>query len=173
MVSVCQVSPEREGPLFFSDSGIGIHVISHTFFLKDSSARGFQRQSSLRVVTKANGLIKAIFFLQFRWFSIIISAHESALLLASWNTLIPEIKLVIGDLQQMAARVYQSEEEHCSHRMLRSNLNNSSVGAARAVQDLTANANVLQSLHAHFTRIILMTVGQNVSKTSSETSLPS
>ena len=128
-----QVSPFKEGPLFFSDSVSSLHVLSHTFFLKDSSARGFQR-----------------------WFSIIILAPDRAILLSMWTTLLPEVKQVISQLQQMAARVYQMEEEHCSHRLLRSNLINANVGAARALQELTGNSSVALLLHSQFSRIVLL-----------------
>ncbi|XP_046446302.1 folliculin-like isoform X1 [Daphnia pulex] len=128
-----EVSPSKEGPIFFSDSGIDIHVISHTFFLKDSSARGFQR-----------------------WFSVIALANESAILLKLWNTLVPEMKEIIKDLQQMAAEVYKREEEQCSHRMLRSNFHIANVGAARSLQDISGNPAILLKLHIQFSRLILL-----------------
>ncbi len=127
------MSPSKEGPIFFSDSGIDIHVISHTFFLKDSSARGFQR-----------------------WFSVIALANESAVLLKLWNTLVPEMKEIIKDLQQMAAEVYKREEEQCSHRMLRSNFHIANVGAARSLQDISGNQAILLKLHIQFSRLILL-----------------
>ena len=127
------MSPSKEGPIFFSDSGIDIHVISHTFFLKDSSARGFQR-----------------------WFSVIALANESAILLKLWNTLVPEMKEIIKDLQQMAAEVYKREEEQCSHRMLRSNFHIANVGAARSLQDISGNPAILLKLHIQFSRLILL-----------------
>ncbi len=127
------MSPSKEGPIFFSDSGIDIHVISHTFFLKDSSARGFQR-----------------------WFSVIALAPESATLLKLWGTLIPEMREVIGDLQLQAAEVYQREEEQCSHRMLRSNFQIANVGAARSLQDITGNPAILLKLHIQCSRLVLL-----------------
>lgn len=131
------MSPSKEGALFFSDSGLGIHVISHTFFLKDSSARGFQR-----------------------WFSLIALSTESASgLLQLWNTLVPEMKELIGELQQSAAEVYQREEVQCSHRMLRSTLPHphvANVGAARSLQDMTGNPVVLLKLHSKLSRMVLL-----------------
>ena len=127
------MSPSKEGPIFFSDSGIDIHVISHTFFLKDSSARGFQR-----------------------WFSVIALAPESALLLKLWDTLVPDMKEVIRELQVQAADVYQREEEQCSHRMLRSNFQITNVGAARSLQDITGNPAILLKLHIQFSRLVLL-----------------
>lgn len=131
------MSPTKEGPLFFSDAGLGIHVISHTFFLKDSSARGFQR-----------------------WFSLIALGWENAALLQLWTVLVPEMKELIGELQQMAALVYQREEEQCSHRMLRSNVVHhhlTNVGAARSLQDMTGNPVVLTKLHTKLSRMVLLT----------------
>lgn len=130
---IIQVSPSKEGPIFFSDSGIEIHVISHTFFLKDSSARGFQR-----------------------WFSVIALTSESTVLLKLWNTLVPEMKDIIEELQQMAAEVYRREEEQCSHRMLRSNFHIANVGAARSMQDISGNPAILLKLHIQFSRLVLL-----------------
>jgi len=128
------VSPIKESPLFFSDSGLGIHAISYTFFLKDSSARGFQR-----------------------WFSLIALGPENAALVQLWSTLVPEMKELIGELQQMAAQVYLREEDQCSHRMLRSNLQHlASVGAARSLQDITGNPVVLTKLHTKLSRMVLL-----------------
>lgn len=128
------MSPIKESPLFFSDSGLGIHAISYTFFLKDSSARGFQR-----------------------WFSLIALGPENAALVQLWSTLVPEMKELIGELQQMAAQVYLREEDQCSHRMLRSNLQHlASVGAARSLQDITGNPVVLTKLHTKLSRMVLL-----------------
>lgn len=112
---------------------MNIHVISHTFFLKDSSARGFQR-----------------------WFSIIVLAPDSAYLLKLWNVLVPEMKEVIQDLQKMAAEVYKREEEQCSHRMLRSSFQIANVGAARSLQDITGNLAILLMLHIRLSRLVLL-----------------
>ena len=38
----CEVCPGREGPIMFGDEASG-YVFSHTFFLKDTQSRGFQR----------------------------------------------------------------------------------------------------------------------------------
>ena len=38
----CEVCPGREGPIVFGEDN-GCHVLSHTFNLQDSQARGFRR----------------------------------------------------------------------------------------------------------------------------------
>lgn len=38
----CEVCPGREGPIVFGEDS-GCHVLSHTFNLQDSQARGFRR----------------------------------------------------------------------------------------------------------------------------------
>ena len=38
----CEVCPGREGPIMFGEDS-GVHVLSHTFNLQDSQARGFTR----------------------------------------------------------------------------------------------------------------------------------
>ena len=117
--------------MFFSDTGINIHVISYTFFLKDSSARGFQR-----------------------WFSIIALASETAPLLKKWVSFVQEMKEIITQLQLMATEVYDREEELCSHRKLRTSILDPSLGASRAIQEMTGNIFVLSFLHSKFSQIL-------------------
>ena len=38
----CEICPGREGPIFFGEDANG-YVLSHTFYLKDSQARGLRR----------------------------------------------------------------------------------------------------------------------------------
>ncbi|KAG1656402.1 Folliculin [Nymphon striatum] len=78
----CEVCPGREGPIFFGDDSRG-HVISHTFFLKDSQARGFHR-----------------------WYSVIVIMMDKIYLLNSWPFLVTHIKKVIDELQAKANKVY-------------------------------------------------------------------
>jgi len=123
----------KEGPIFFSDSGIGIHVISYTFFLKDSSARGFQR-----------------------WFSLICLASESAPLLKLWPSMVLEMKEIVCYLQLLSAKVYQSEEELCSQKMLRSNFKiSTSSGFSRSLHEITGNNSVLSTLHSKLSHLVL------------------
>jgi hypothetical protein len=99
-----------------------------------------------------------------RWFSLIVLASESAPLLKLYNLIVLEIKEVIGDLQQMAAEVYQREEEHCSHRMLRSHLHITDVGAARSLQEITGNQTILLKLHVKLSRIVLLTNNESANQ---------
>ena len=62
--------PGREGPIFFGDKNRG-HVLSHTFFVKDSQARGFQR-----------------------WYSIIVVMMDKIYLLNSWPFLVTHMRKV-------------------------------------------------------------------------------
>ena len=63
-----QVCPGREGPMFFGDDHRG-HVFSHTFYLKETQARGFQR-----------------------WYSIIVVMMDKIFLLNSWPFLVSHIR---------------------------------------------------------------------------------
>jgi len=138
-----EVNPMKEGPIFFSDSGIGIHVISYTFFLKDSSARGFQR-----------------------WFSLICLASESAPLLKLWPSMVLEMKEIVCYLQLLSAKVYQSEEELCSQKMLRSNFKiSTSSGFSRSLHEITGNNSVLSTLHSKLSHLVLWMSCANKSPT--------
>lgn len=76
-----QVCPGREGPIFFGDDHRG-HVLSHTFFLKDSQARGFQS-----------------------WYSIIIVMRDKIFLLNSWQFIVKNFQKIIHELQEKANKV--------------------------------------------------------------------
>lgn len=76
-----KVCPGREGPIFFGDEQQGF-VFSHTFFIKDSLARGFQR-----------------------WYSIVMVAMDRIYLINSWPFLLRHLKLTIQSLQSTALKV--------------------------------------------------------------------
>lgn len=80
-VLLFQVCPGREGPIFFGDEQHGF-VFSHTFFIKDSLARGFQR-----------------------WYSIITIMMDRIYLINSWPFLLGKIRGIIDELQGKALKV--------------------------------------------------------------------
>ncbi|XP_071540210.1 folliculin isoform X2 [Panulirus ornatus] len=92
----CEVCPEREGPIYFGDEARG-HVLSHTFFLRDVQARGFQR-----------------------WYSVLVLMKDKMLLLNSWPFIVRHLRQNICQLQESASKIYESEESKVSHRALRS-----------------------------------------------------
>lgn len=85
-----QVCPGREGPIFFGDEQHGF-VFSHTFFIKDSLARGFQR-----------------------WYSIVLVAMDRIYLINSWPFLLRHLKLTIQSLQSTALKVRWAHDHHMS-----------------------------------------------------------
>ena len=86
-----QVCPGREGPIFFGDDHRG-HVLSYTFFMKDSQARGFQH-----------------------WYSIIVVMMDKIFLLNSWPFLVPQIETIIKRLQDSATKVKQLKIDALSY----------------------------------------------------------
>ncbi|CAH1794494.1 unnamed protein product [Owenia fusiformis] len=138
----CEVCPGREGPIFFGDDQRG-HVLSHTFFIKDSQARGFQR-----------------------WYSILVVMMDKVYLLNSWPFLVKHVRTVIDELQAKAAKVYDTEQAKCPQRAHR--LNNLSLNAtplsfrlqrgankaARSLIELINDKEVFKSLHLSFTWIL-------------------
>ncbi|KAG8548219.1 hypothetical protein GDO81_026137, partial [Engystomops pustulosus] len=83
----CEVCPGREGPIFFGDEQHGF-VFSHTFFIKDSLARGFQR-----------------------WYSIIVIMMDRIYLINSWPFLLSKIRGVIDELQGKALKVRSLQQK--------------------------------------------------------------
>lgn len=166
-----QVCPGREGPIFFGDEQHGF-VFSHTFFIKDSLARGFQR-----------------------WYSIVLVAMDRIYLINSWPFLLRHLKLTIQSLQSTALKVrcmgllclfilvetwplihryervpsppssnplvhqvFDSEQGVCPQRAVRMNSafspavfpHQRSGNAARSLTSLTQHPNLWASLHSSF-----------------------
>lgn len=138
----CEVCPGREGPIFFGDDQSG-YVLSHTFYLKDSEARGLQR-----------------------WYSITVSMMDKIYLLNSWPFLVKHIRETIDELQEKANRVYEAEEAKCPPRATRLNSTMSIVtptnfrrersanSPARSLVQLCNDKNIFKHLHMSFTWIL-------------------
>ncbi|XP_069985377.1 folliculin [Penaeus vannamei] len=129
----CEVCPGREGPIYFGDEARG-HVLSHTFFLRDVQARGFQR-----------------------WYSILVLMKDKMLLLNSWPFIVRHLRQTIDRLQENANKVYEAEESKVSHRALRSATMMSdnfrrqrAVGQPRSLPQLAGDEGVWQYLHSSF-----------------------
>ncbi|XP_023685889.1 folliculin isoform X3 [Paramormyrops kingsleyae] len=134
----CEVCPGREGPIFFGDEQHGF-VFSHTFFIKDSLARGFQR-----------------------WYSIVIVAMDRIYLINSWPFLLRHLKLTIQGLQNTALKVFDSEQCVCPQRAVRMNSvfspavfpHQRSGNAARSLPSLTQHPDLWASLHSSFSWLL-------------------
>ncbi|CAH2307751.1 folliculin [Pelobates cultripes] len=128
----CEVCPGREGPIFFGDEQHGF-VFSHTFFIKDSLARGFQR-----------------------WYSIIVIMMDRIYLINSWPFLLAKIRGIIDELQGKAFKVFDAEQFGCPQRPLRINtaftpyLHKRNGNAARSLTSLTNDDNLWACLHISF-----------------------
>nr|CAD7199377.1 unnamed protein product [Timema douglasi] len=136
----CEVTPGREGPLYFGDKLRG-HVLSHTFSLKDAQARGFQR-----------------------WFSIIVLMKDKYFLLNSWPFLVDNITTIITELQERANKAHEEEQSACPQRAFRLLTVNSPDDSflkkktpnksSRPITQLTADELVFPRLHLWFTWIL-------------------
>ncbi|XP_042236126.1 folliculin-like isoform X2 [Homarus americanus] len=133
----CEVCPGREGPIYFGDEARG-HVLSHTFFLRDVQARGFQR-----------------------WYSILVLMKDKMLLLNSWPFIVRHLRQTITKLQENACKVCENEESKVSHRALRSaasmmdNVRKQRVaGQPRSLAELVGEGEVWQHIHSSFTWIL-------------------
>ncbi|KAM8870517.1 folliculin isoform 2-T2 [Spinachia spinachia] len=134
----CEVCPGREGPIFFGDEQHGF-VFSHTFFIKDSLARGFQR-----------------------WYSIVMVAMDRIYLINSWPFLLRHLRLTIHSLQSTALKVFDNEQGVCPQRSARMNSvfspavfpHQRSGNAARSLTSLTQHQNLWASLHSSFSWLL-------------------
>ncbi|MBN3289399.1 FLCN protein, partial [Polypterus senegalus] len=134
----CEVCPGREGPIFFGDEQHGF-VFSHTFFIKDSRARGFQR-----------------------WYSLVLVTMDRIYLINSWPFLLGRVKTIIEGLQSKALKVFESEQFGCPQRSQRINTaftpgafpHQRSGNAARSLTSLTKESALWAHLHISFSWLL-------------------
>ena len=140
----CEVCPGREGPIMFGDEASG-YVFSHTFFLKDSQSRGFQR-----------------------WYSVICVMMDRVYLVNSWPFLIANFKNIIDELQSKADATFSAEKVdspmanqrlHMSATLFLLN-NNQFIRTRggnqnyRSLIDLVSDKKIFQYLHKYFAWIL-------------------
>ncbi|XP_041363067.1 folliculin-like [Gigantopelta aegis] len=126
----CEVCPGKEGPIFFGDEQYG-HVLSYTFFLADSQARGIRR-----------------------WNSILVVMMDKIYLLNSWPFLVPHLKTVIDNLQSKADRVFEMDEKTNPQRLHRLTSSRRGGKPARSLVELTGYNHVFKLLHLSFVWIL-------------------
>lgn len=140
----CEVCPGREGPIMFGDEASG-YVFSHTFFLKDSQSRGFQR-----------------------WYSVICVMMDRVYLVNSWPFLISNFKSIIDTLQSKADTTFKAEKNenpmpdqrlHMSATLFLLN-NNQFIRTRggnqnyRSLIDLVGDKKIFQYLHQYFAWVL-------------------
>lgn len=128
-----QVSANEDGSLvFFGDVSRG-HVLSYTFQIHDSEARGF-----------------------FRLFSIIVLMKDKMYLLNLQPFLSDNMRKLSAELQSYSAQVHTAEQAKYSERAQRLNAGHASTRPPRSLIDLTGQKNVFAFIHSHFAWILWM-----------------
>ncbi|KAK3930050.1 Folliculin [Frankliniella fusca] len=128
----CEVSHGKEGVLVFSDDlGVGgaqgCSVLSHTFLIRDSLARGFHR-----------------------WFSITVLTRDRLLLLNVWPFLEKNISVFVSEMQSAANKVYEAEQTARPQRALRLSNAYCVDKSSRALPEITGSPQVYAQLHLWF-----------------------
>ncbi|KOB67072.1 Birt-Hogg-Dube-like protein, partial [Operophtera brumata] len=104
------------------------HVLSFTFQLRDTRARGLKR-----------------------WFSIVVLMKDKTLLLNISPVLSEHMQKISKELQQLADVVYDNEQKICSQRALRLRTGRNDFGQSRSLVQLTGDEDIFKHLHSHFT----------------------
>ncbi|XP_063828328.1 folliculin [Ostrinia nubilalis] len=123
----CEVSWSKEGGVVYFSDTQG-HVLSLTFQLKDTRARGLKR-----------------------WFSIVVLMKDKMLLLNLMPVLSEHMQKISKELQDSAETVYNNEQKICSQRALRLKTGRNDFGQSRSLKQLTGDEEVFKRLHSHFT----------------------
>ncbi|KAK7500901.1 hypothetical protein BaRGS_00007781 [Batillaria attramentaria] len=145
----CEVCPGREGPIFYGDDQNG-SVLSHTFYVPDSQARGKQRL-----------------------YSIVVFMMDRIYLLNSWPFLVPQLRTIIDMLQNKAEKVRKEEADKIPQGV---NRMSATLGPnflktrggnnkpARSLSELTGDKNIFKILHVAFVWT-LKACGSRISET--------
>lgn len=112
--------------VFFGDASRG-HILSHTFHIHDSQARGF-----------------------FRLFSIIVLMKDKMFLLNMQPFLAKNLQKISSELQAFSSAIYSAEEAKCSERAQRLTSGQTSTQPPRSLIELTGESSVFAILHSHF-----------------------
>lgn len=118
--------------VFFGDASRG-HVLSYTFQIHDSQARGF-----------------------FRLFSIIVLMKDKMYLLNVQPFLAENLQKISTELQSYATQIHSAEQAKCSERAHRLNTGHASTQPPRSLIELTGQKNIFAYIHSHFAWILWM-----------------
>lgn len=128
-----QVSTNKDGNfVFFGDASRG-HVLSYTFQIHDSQARGF-----------------------FRLFSIIVLMKDKMYLLNVQPFLAEHLHKMSAELQSYSSQIHSAEQTKFSERAQRLNSGHASTQLPRSLIELTGEINIFAHIHSHFAWILWM-----------------
>lgn len=124
-----QQNNKNGGFVFFGDTAG--HILSHTFQLADSNARGF-----------------------FKLYSIIILMKDKTFLLNAEPFLSQQMEAISKELQEYANTVYKKEQTQCSQRAQRLTTGQITSNTARSLMELTGEVHIYGILHSHFSWLL-------------------
>lgn len=128
-----QVTGNKDGSLvFFGDATRG-HILSYTFQIHDSQARGF-----------------------FRLFSIVVLMKDKMFLLNMQPFLAENLQKLSTELQGYSLEIYSAEQAKHSERAQRLTTGQTSTQPPRSLIHLTGQKNIFAHIHSHFTWILWM-----------------
>lgn len=127
----CEVSSKKDGGFVFFGDAIRGHVLSHTFQLRDTHARGFTKL-----------------------YSIVVLMKDKMFLLNTQPFLSEHMRKVSKMLQDYTANMYTSEQSQYSERARRLNSGEVNGIASRSLDNLTGQRNIFAYIHSHFTWIL-------------------
>ncbi|KAH8250983.1 hypothetical protein KR026_002773 [Drosophila bipectinata] len=117
--------------VFFGDSSRG-HILSHTFRVADSQARGYSQL-----------------------FSFIVLMKDKYFLLNTKPFLAEHLKKVSSELQAAAKKTKEAEDSTCSERQRRLSGVQVLMQTSRSLLELTGEEHIFAQLHSHFAWLLL------------------
>lgn len=126
----CETSYNKNGGFVFFGDASG-HILSHTFHLADSNARGL-----------------------FKLYSITILMKDKTFLLNTEPFLSQHLENISKELQEYADKVYKREQSECSQRATRLNAGKITSNTKRSLMDLTGEQHIYGYLHQNFAWVL-------------------
>lgn len=124
---------DKDGNLVFFGDGTRGHVLSYSFQIHDSQARGF-----------------------FRLFSVVVLMKDKMFLLNAQPFLFEHLQKLSTELRTHSQEVYAGEQLKQSERAQRLNTGQTSTKPPRSLIELTGQKNVFGLIHSHFAWILWM-----------------
>ncbi|XP_063702349.1 folliculin [Culicoides brevitarsis] len=122
----CETSYNKNGGFVFFGDASG-HILSHTFHLADSNARGL-----------------------FKLYSITILMKDKTFLLNTEPFLSQHLEEISKELQGYADKIYEKEQSESSQRATRLNAGRITSNTKRSLMDLTGKTHIYGMLHQNF-----------------------
>ncbi|CAH0547628.1 unnamed protein product [Brassicogethes aeneus] len=135
----CEEMGKEGGLMYFGDDQRG-HVVTYTFYVADSQARGFKRK-----------------------YCLILLSGDRVHLLNHWRHITKHFEVIASDLKEKALKVNNLEQATCSQKAARQASQQSTRSCTgRSLQELTGVSSIFLQIHMWFVYLLSVNVMEEI-----------